>query len=72
MASASTSSGNIWTSAGDGVHVYNSAGALLGKILMPKAVANVTFGGPKRNWLFICATDSVHMIHTKANGAQQP
>jgi gluconolactonase len=64
--------GNIWTSAGDGVHVYNSSGTLLGKILIPKAVANVTFGGPKKNWLFICGTDSVYLLHTKANGAQQP
>jgi gluconolactonase len=64
--------GNVWTSAGDGVQVYNSSGTLLGKILTPKTVANVTFGGPKRNWLFICATDSVHLIHTKANGSMRP
>ena len=48
------------------------SGVLRGKILTPKTVANVTFGGPKRNWLFIAATDSVHLIHTKANGAQRP
>ncbi|MCB1518609.1 MAG: SMP-30/gluconolactonase/LRE family protein [Hyphomicrobiaceae bacterium] len=64
--------GNIWTSAGDGVHVYNPSGVLLGKILTPKTVANVTFGGPKRNWLFIAATDSMHILHTGANGVQTP
>lgn len=64
--------GNIWTSAGDGVHVLSPTGTLLGKILTPKTPANVTFGGPKKNWLFITATDSVHLLHTAANGAQTP
>lgn len=64
--------GNIWTSAGDGVHVYTPSGVLLGKILTPKAVANVTFGGPKKNWLFIAATDCMHLLHTGANGVQTP
>lgn len=61
--------GNIWTSAGDGVHVYTPSGVLLGKILTPKTPANVTFGGPKKNWLFIAATDSLHVLYTAANGA---
>lgn len=64
--------GNIWTSAGDGVHVYTPSGVMLGKILTPKTPANLTFGGPKKNWLFITATDSVHLLHTQANGAQRP
>lgn len=64
--------GNIWTSAGDGVHVLSPTGKLMGKILTPKTPANVTFGGPKKNWLFIAATDSVHLLHTAANGAQTP
>lgn len=64
--------GNIWTSAGDGIHVYTSSAVLLGKIHTPKAVANLTFGGPKKNWLFIAATDSMHVLHTGANGIQTP
>ena len=61
--------GNIWTSAGDGVHVYNSSGVILGKVLTPKTPANLTFGGPKRNWLFIAATDALHVLYTATNGA---
>jgi gluconolactonase len=64
--------GNVWTSAGDGVHVYTPSGVKLGKILTPKTPANVTFGGPKRNWLFIAATDALHVLYTAANGAQRP
>jgi gluconolactonase len=64
--------GNIWTSAGDGVHILSPSGVMIGKIRTPKTPANVTFGGPKKNWLFIAATDSLHLLHTMANGAQQP
>ncbi len=62
--------GRIWTSAGDGVHCYEPDGTLIGKILVPEAVANVVFGGPKRNRLFICATTSVYAILLPVNGAK--
>jgi len=61
--------GNIWTSAGDGVHCYAPDGTLLGKILLPEAAANVEFGGPKRNRLFICASQSLYAIYLRVNGA---
>ena len=60
--------GRLWCSARDGVHAYSPTGALLGKILIPETVANVCFGGPKRNRLFICATSSLYAIHLKVNG----
>jgi gluconolactonase len=62
--------GRIWTSAGDGVHCYEPDGTLIGKILVPEAVANVVFGGVKRNRLFICATTSVYAILLPVNGAK--
>ena len=34
-------------------------GELIGKIRLPEVVANVCFGGPKLNRLFICATTSL-------------
>ncbi len=64
--------GNIWTSAGDGVHCYDPDGALLGKIEVPEVVANVCFGGPKRNRLFICATTSLYAIFLNTQGAAVP
>jgi hypothetical protein len=36
--------GNVWTSAGDGVHCYNSDGVLLGKVLLPEKVQ--LYGAP--------------------------
>ena len=54
--------GRIWTSAGDGVHCFEPDGTLIGKILVPEVVANVCFGGPKRNRLFICGTTSLYSV----------
>jgi gluconolactonase len=62
--------GRIWTSAGDGVHCYHGDGTLIGKILVPEGVANVVFGGPKRNRLYICATTSLYSIMLPVNGAK--
>lgn len=64
--------GRIWTSAGDGVHCYTPDGDLLGKIKVPEVVANVAFGGTKRNRLYICGTTSLYAVHTHVNGALRP
>jgi gluconolactonase len=62
--------GRVWTSAGDGVHCYDPDGTLLGKVLVPERVANVVFGGLKRNRLFICATTSVYSMLLPVRGAK--
>jgi gluconolactonase len=62
--------GRIWTSAGDGVHCYEPDGTLIGKVLVPEVVANVVFGGPKRNRLYICGTTSLYAILLQTNGAR--
>jgi gluconolactonase len=64
--------GRIWTSAGDGVHCYHPDGTLLGKVHIPEGVANVVFGGPKRNRLFITATTSLYAVLLPVNGARRP
>jgi gluconolactonase len=64
--------GNLWTSAGDGVHCVSPQGKLLGKILVPQIVANLTFGGTRRNRLFMTATRSVYAIYLATNGVQMP
>ena len=64
--------GNLWASAGDGVHCYAPEGQLLGKIRMPETVANVCFGGPKLNRLFVCATTSLYSVYLNARAAARP
>lgn len=61
--------GNVWTSTGGGVQCFSASGDLLGEILVDEAVANVTFGGPKNNRLFITASSSLYAIYLAVNGA---
>lgn len=63
--------GRIWTSAGDGVHCYDPDGTLLGKVFVPEPVANVEWGGPKLNRLFMCGTSSLYSIMLPVNGAKR-
>ncbi len=66
------SAGRLWTSAGDGVHCYTQDGKLIGKIKVPEAVANVVFGGPKRNRLYICGSTSLYSVVLSVRGAPLP
>jgi gluconolactonase len=63
--------GRIWASAADGVHVYEPDGTMIGKVLVPEVVANVEFGGAKRNYLYICGTTSLYVVKVKTNGAKR-
>ena len=64
--------GNLWSSAADGVHCFGPEGGLIGKVRVPEVVANLCFGGPRRNRLFIASTTSVHAVYLAVNGAQRP
>src|SRR5262249_16254718 len=67
--------GNIWVGAGwvgdgyDGVHVFAPDGTRIGLILLPEICANIAFGGPKRNRLFMCASQSLYSVYVEAIGA---
>ncbi len=62
--------GRIWASASDGIHCYDPDGTLLGKVLIPERVANLVFGGARRNRLFICATSSVYSMLLPVRGVK--
>ncbi len=62
--------GNIYVGALDGVQVLSPQGALIGKILLPKETANLTFGGKDNNILFICSSDSVWAIKLNTQGCK--
>jgi gluconolactonase len=64
--------GNVWTSAFRGVHCYAPDGTHIGTIPIPEIVANVCFGGRKRNRLFITAQTSLYAIYVNAQGALRP
>lgn len=61
--------GRVWAAAAD-VYCFHPDGTLLATLPIPQpAVSNLVFGGPKRNRLFVCATDSVYSIMLKTQGA---
>jgi gluconolactonase len=65
--------GNLWSSAGDGVHCFAPGdGQRLGKVLVPEVVANLCFGGPRRNRMFIAATTSLYAVYLTVTGAHVP
>jgi gluconolactonase len=55
--------GRLWVAAlDDGVHCYDPDGTLIGKLNVPETVANIAWGGPKRNRLFIAAETSLYSV----------
>lgn len=68
--------GNLWCSSNagnavgyNGVTVLNPAGQLIGRIRLPEVCANLAFGGPKRNRLFMTASQSLYAVHVNTQGA---
>lgn len=64
--------GRVWVAAHDGLHCFDPDGTLIGKLRLPQIVSNLTFGGPKRNHLFITASRSLYAIRVNFNGASYP
>ena len=63
------SAGRVWAATHEGVHCFDPDGTLIGKLLLPEIVSNLTFGGPKKNRLFVTATTSVHSWLLTATGS---
>jgi gluconolactonase len=53
----------------DGVRVFDAAGKALGHIHLPERCANLCFGGPKRNRLFMAASHSLYALYVNVQGA---
>lgn len=68
--------GNLWISSNagrnlgySGVTVWSPEAKLLGRIRLPEACANICFGGPKRNRLFMAASQSLYAVYVATQGA---
>ena len=60
--------GRLWAATDDGVHCIDTDGTLIGKVKIPEICSNVCFGGPKRNYLYITATNSLYGVMLHVNG----
>ena len=68
--------GNLWVSSNarravgySGVTVWTPSGQLIGRIRLPESCGNVAFGGPKRNRLFMAASQSLYALYLNIQGA---
>lgn len=68
--------GNLWVSSNagravgySGVTVWNPDGKLIGRIRLPEICGNLCFGGPKRNRLFMAASQSLYAVYVNTQGA---
>lgn len=68
--------GNLWVSSNagravgySGVTVWNPEGKLIGRIRLPEICGNLCFGGPKRNRLFMVASQSLYAVYVNTQGA---
>ena len=60
--------GNIWAGARPGVQVVAPTGERIGMIRLPETCANVCFGGPRRNRLFMTASQSLYAVYVETTG----
>jgi gluconolactonase len=68
--------GNVWCSSNagrnvgyNGVTIWTREGRLIGRIRLPEVCGNICFGGPKRNRLFMAASQSLYAVHVNTQGA---
>jgi gluconolactonase len=53
----------------DGVMVFNPEGKAIAFIKLPERCANLAFGGPKNNRLYMTSCHSIYALYVEAHGA---
>jgi gluconolactonase len=61
--------GNVWCGAKPGVQIVAPNGDRIGMIRLPENCANISFGGTKRNRLFMAASQSLYSVYVNTAGA---
>lgn len=64
--------GRFYITSATGVQVFDARGAYLGTIKVPRQPANVAFGGPGKQTLYITAREGLYRVKTLARGPDRP
>lgn len=64
--------GNLYITSNLGVQVFSPAGKFVTLIEVPEQPANVTFGGPERDTLFITARNGLYAVRLSTKGLPVP
>jgi gluconolactonase len=70
--------GNLWSAGGwaendknfNGVSVFAPDGTPIGRIVLPEVAANLCFGGPQHNILYIAASTSIYALGVNTRGVE--
>jgi gluconolactonase len=62
--------GNLYTTGPGGIWIYSPSGDRLDHISVPKAPANVAFGGPGHTTLYVTAQDNVYRVSLSVSGTK--
>lgn len=64
--------GDIWVTGPDGIWIIDPDGEHLGVVRVPESVANLHWGGPDWNWMYVTATTSLYRFRTRVSGRREP
>lgn len=64
--------GNVWCTAPGGIWVFEPGGRVIGKIRVPKLVANFHWGGENWRTLYMCSMDSLYTVPVKIGPNVEP
>ena len=59
---------NVWTRAGKGIKCFNPQGEVIGQLLLPDLVANLTFGGENNNILYVTSSSNLYSMELNQQG----
>ena len=62
--------GRVWSSSGTGADIFAPDGSVIAKINLPKAGANLCFGGKDGKTLFITAREGLYAVETLVKGVK--
>ena len=66
------SEGRVYATSRIGIQVLSPTGGHLGTIVAPRAAANVAFGGPGKQYLYIAARQGLYRLRMLARGVARP